>query len=156
MSGSCLNAEDDLGRIRILMGTGYYRRFFPILTNPFTFADLDPDLQARLNLHAFLAKHRSAFRPGSSNRKKCSRCQKVLHRSKFSKDSCRPDGLFHACKVCIRDYRRLLRESGQKQCSRCRRIFSRDAEHFHRNSAHTDGLGNICKICKRAYQYGTA
>lgn len=156
MSRPCLSVEHNFERIRVLIGMGYYARFFPILTPGFTLADLVPHLHDRISLHAFLAKHRSVFRPEAEDRKQCSRCGKVLHRSRFTKDLHRPDGLFHACKACTRDYRRQLRESGRKECSRCRRVLPGNAGHFHRNSAQRDGLGNECKACKRARQQAAA
>jgi hypothetical protein len=83
--------------------------------------------------------------------KVCSSCRKKRPRSQFHKSSTAKDGLFSACKLCVKERDALRNRAAEwarrkKRCPKCGTI--KTFPEFSRRKASKDGLQPHCKACQ--------
>lgn len=96
------------------------------------------------------------------NKKRCSKCHRLLSTLKFYADERHNDGLMSACKSCVNKVNREraqyksnllspLIHVTEKVCINCGLM--KKANEFVAHRSHSDGLASICKVCHAEKQY---
>lgn len=83
---------------------------------------------------------------------KCSKCERVLDATNFTKNSMRKNGLSNICKQCQKIYKQKVYENNlkiekynSKKCYKCKKI--KEPSNFYKDISSVGGLSNICKQC---------